>query len=334
VIDRRTFLAGTGAVLLAAPLAAEAQRAGKVYRIGILSFSSITSDMIGPQPQRPSVVALLRGMRELGYVYGEHFVTEPRGGEGRPESHPGLAAELVRLQVDVIVAAGPDLPALKQATSTIPVVMAAASDPVGDGFVRSLGHPGGNFTGLSLQEIDTTGKRLELLKELVPSAGAVAVLWSYRSPNSLRYLAAAETAARELKWKLLKFEIREPDEIDGAFRAATKARAGALLVIASRLLFARAQQVAELAARSRLPVMYDLRPFVEAGGLMSYGADLIEIWRRAAGFVDKILKGAKPADLPVEQPIKFELIINLKAAKQIGLTIPPNVLARADKVIR
>ena len=328
-MDRRSFLGRLAVGTLALPRAARSQAVRKVARIGILSFNSTTSDMIGPRPRRPSSMAFLRGMRDLGYVYGEGFVTEPRGGEGRPESWPGLAAALVPLQVDVIVAAGPDLPGLKRATSTIPIVMAAASDPEGDGFVRSLAHPGGNFTGLSLQEIDTVGKRLELLKELVPSAAQLAVL--YTSP---RYWQAADAVARARQWKLLKLEIRDPGEIEAAFRAATDAHAGGLLDLVGRLTFARARQVAELAATSRLPVMYDLRPYVEAGGLISYGAEIIDIWRRAAVFVDKILKGAKPADLPIEQPTKFELVVNLKAAKALGLTIPPSLLLRVDEVIQ
>ncbi len=333
-MNRRVFIGSLAALgTLAGPPNAQAQPARKVYRIGILGFAATTSDMIGPQPRRPSTIAFLRGMRELGYVYGRDFVTEPRGGEGRPELWAGQAAELVRLPVDVIVAAGVNLYTLKQATSTIPVVMAAASDPEGDGYVQSLRHPGGNITGLSLQEIETTGKRLELLKELVPSAAPVAVLWTHASRNSLRYWQAAESAARARGWKLLKLEIRDPGEIDGAFKAAAEAHAGALLDLATRLTFARARQVAELAARRRLPAMYDLREYVEAGGLISYGADVNDIWRRAATYVDKILKGAKPGDLPVEQPTKFELVINLKTAKALGLTIPPSLLARADEVI-
>src|SRR5712691_7907592 len=333
-MNRRAFICSLAALgTLAVPRASRAQPARKVYRIGILGFAGTTSDMIGPQPRRPSTIAFLRGMRELGYVYGRDFVTEPRGGEGRPELWAGQAAELVRLRVDVIVAAGVNLYTLKQATATIPVVMAAASDPEGDGFVQSLQHPGGNITGLSLQEIETTGKRLELLKELVPSAAPVAVLWNHASRNSLRYWQAAEAAARARDWKLLKLEIRDPGEIDGAFRAAADAHAGALLDLATRLTFARARQVAELAARRRLPAMYDLREYVEAGGLISYGADINDIWQRAASYVDKILKGAKPGDLPVDQPTKVELVINLKTAKALGLTIPQSLLGRADQVI-
>jgi putative ABC transport system substrate-binding protein len=209
--------------------------------------------------------------------------------------------------------------------------MGGAGDPVGQGLVRSLGHPGGNFTGLSTQGVETTGKRLELLKELVPAAALVAVLWNRAS---LLFWQAAEAAARERGWKLLSLEIRDAGEIEGAFKAATNARAGALLVFAGGLFDRQARRIAELAAKSRLPAMYSLGFYVEAGGLISYSADLIDIWRRAAVFVDKILKGAKPADLPVEQPTKFELVINLKTAKALGLTLPPSLLLRANEIIQ
>jgi putative ABC transport system substrate-binding protein len=208
--------------------------------------------------------------------------------------------------------------------------MAGAVDPVGDGLVQSLGHPGANFTGLSNQGVELTGKRLELLRQLVPTAALVAVLWDRFSLPQWR---AAEAPARERGWKLLSLEVRDAGEIEGAFKAATSARAGALLVLGSGLFFPQARRIAELAARSRIPAMYGSRPYVEAGGLIAYGADLSEIWRRAAVFVDKILKGAKPADLPVEQPSKFELLVNLRAAKSLGLTVPPSLLLRADQVI-
>ncbi len=327
-LDRRFFISGLALGAFAVPGVAPAQPARKVYRIGLLGAGP-TSDMVGPQPRSPFANALLRGLRELGYVYGEHFVIEPRGADGWPERYPSLAAELVSLQVDAIVA--PPLAALKQATSTIPIVMAGALDPVGQGVVRSLGYPGGNFTGLSLQSAETTGKRLGLLKELVPGAAPVAVLWDRL--NLLTW-QAAEAATRERGWKLLSLEVREVGDIEGAFKTATAARAGAVLVSAPRLLVSRGRRVAELAARNRLPAMYAVRSYVEAGGLISYGADLIEIYRRSAVFVDRILKGAKPADLPVEQPTKFELVINLKAAKSIGLTIPRPVLSRADEIIQ
>ena len=327
MIDRRAFISSLALGTLAVSRASRAQPAGKVYRIGILAVGE-TADMVGPEPQRPAMNAFARGLRELGYVYGQHFVTEVRGDEGRPELHSSLAADLVRRQPDVIVASGQLLATLKRTTSTIPIVMAGAGDPVGQGLVRSLGHPGGNFTGLSLQSLETTAKRLELLKELVPGAAPMGVLWD-RSSSSWQ---AAEAAARERGWKLLSFEILEEGDIERSLKAATTMRAGAVLVAAPAVA-ARARRVAELAARSRLPAMYGARPYVEAGGLVYYGADLYEIYRRAASFVDKILKGAKPADLPVEQPTRFELVINVKTAKALGRTIPRSVLARADQVI-
>jgi putative tryptophan/tyrosine transport system substrate-binding protein len=333
VIDmyRRVFLGRLTLGALAVAQVAPAQPTRKVARIGVLTVGSTTSDMVGPQPRSAPVNALLRGLHELGYVYGEHFVTEARGGEGRPERFPELAAELVGLRMDVVVAPGPMLSALKQATSTIPIVMAGALDPIAQGLVKSLGQPGGNFTGFSLQSADTAAKRLELVKELVPTAKLVAVLWER---TVLLHWQVAEAAARERGWKLLPIEIRDAGAIEGAVRAATDARAGALLVLAGGILYPQSRRIAELVTKSRLPAIYSLRPQVEAGGLMSYGADPVEIWRRAAVFVDKILKGANPAHLPVEQPTKFELVINLKAAKSIGLTIPQSVLLRVDHVVQ
>jgi len=264
-------------------------------------------------------------------VYGRDFVTEPRGTESSLERAAFIAAELVRLQVDVIVAGGSAETALKQATSTIPIVLPQHFDPVGQGLAQSLSHPGGTFTGLSTQSAEITGKRLELLKELVPGAAPVGVIWDRSSFGSWQL---AEAAARERGWKLLSLEIQDAGELERALSAATKARAGALLVFADRSLTPHSRRVAELAARSRLPAMYEFRFFAEyGGGLISYGADAVEMWRRAATFVDKILKGAKPGDIPIEQPNKFELVINLKTAKALGLTIPPSLLLRADKVI-
>jgi putative ABC transport system substrate-binding protein len=329
-MDRRVFIASLALGAFGAPCASSAQPAGKISRIGILGLRA-TSDLVGSLPRSPSAKALLHGLGQLGYVYGEHFVTEPRGAGGRPERFPRLAAELVGLRVDVILAAGPALPALKQATSTIPVIMTATLDPVRQGFVQSLRHPGGNFTGFSLQSPETIGKRLELLKELVPGAAPVAVVWDQ---SSILDWQAAEAAARERGWKLISLEIRAAGEVESAIRAATGGRAGALLVSAAGLLFPNAQRVVELTARSGLPSMFGLREYVEAGGLISYGADINDIWRRAGVFVDKILKGAKPANLPVEQPLKFELLVNLRAAKALGLTIPQSVLLRADELIQ
>ncbi|HJQ59478.1 MAG TPA: ABC transporter substrate-binding protein [Vineibacter sp.] len=318
------------AATLATAGLAVAQPARKVRRLGILG-NSATDDVIGPQPRAPSISAFLLRLRELGYVYGEHFVTEARGSEGHPERFDALAAELVRLQVDVIVAPGTAMPALVKATSTIPIIMAAASDPVGGGYVQGLAQPGRNVTGLSLQSIETTGKRLELLKELVPGPAPVAVLWDR---GSLPYLRAAEAAAQTQRWTLLPIEIRDPDQLDSLLQAAVGAGAGSLLVCASATLFAQRRRIAALAARNRLPDMYELQPYVEAGGLASYGPDLTDIWRRAADFVDKIWKGAKPGDLPVEQPTKFELVINLQTAATLGLTVPQSILLRADEVIQ
>jgi putative ABC transport system substrate-binding protein len=270
-------------------------------------------------------------MRELGYVYGDRFVTEARGGEGRPERFASLATELAHLRVDVIVAPGPMLSALKHVTSAIPIVMAGALDPVGEGLVKSLGRPGTNFTGFSLQSAETTPKRLELLKEIAPTATLVAVLWER---TVLPHWRAAEIAAKERGWKLLPIEVRDGGELEGAIRAATAARAGALLVLGGGILFPQSRRIADLAAKYRLPAIYSLRPQVEAGGLMSYGADIVGTWHRAAVFVDKILRGANPAELPVEQPSRFELVINRKAANAIGLTVPDSVILRADAVIQ
>ena len=334
LMDRRALLGGLAVGALAVPRVARAQAGRRVHRIGLLGTVPKTAEMVGPQPASPTINALLRGLRELGYVYGEHFVTEPRSAEGKFELFATLVAELVRLRVDVIVAGGPTLDTIKRATSTIPVVMAAAADPVTQGFAQSLGRPGGNFTGMSLQLLETTGKRLELVKELAPGPAPVGVLWDPRAGPVPLSWRAAEAAARARGWTLISLEVRDGGEIDVAFTAATSARAGGLLVLPSALPDGNARRIAGLAAKSRLPVVYALRSYVEAGGLMHYGADVVEIWRRAAVFVDKILKGAKPGDLPIEQPTKFELVINLKAAKAIGLTIPQSVLSRADEIVQ
>ena len=288
--------------------------------------------MTGHQPQNEFVKALLDGLRGLGYVYGEQFVTEPRGAEGHPERYPALIADLLRLQVDVIVAVPASLPALKQATSTIPIVMTGAGDPVKGGFAQSLAHPGANFTGLSNQQPELIGKRLELLKQLVPTTAPVGVVWG---PDGRGWWLVAEAAARKRGWTLLSLAIREAGEIEGAFKAAAHARAGTVLAMDSALFYGReVVRVTEFAARSRLPTMYSHQFYVQRGGLMSYDADLIDIWRHCAVYVDKILQGARPGDLPIEQPTKFELVINLKTAKALGLTIPQSLLLRADQLIQ
>ena len=325
---RRDFLGALGCATIALPLAASAQPQRKIARIGILSTLK-TSDLVGPEPSAPANNAFLRGLHELGYVFGEHFVTEPRGSEGKVEQFGVLASELVREQVDVIVAAGPLLAALQQVNTTIPVVMAGAEDPVGWGLIKSLARPGTNFTGISNQSGELMGKKLELLKELVPGAAPVAVLWDRAS---LPLWQSAEEIGRARNWQLLSLEVRDAGEIEADLKAAATAGAGAILTVGG-LAFRHTGRINELAARSRLPVMYATRLQAEAGGLISYGPDFKEIWRRAAVFVDKILKGAKPADLPVEQPTKFEMVINIKTAKALGLTIPPSLLARADEVI-
>ncbi|MFI5325406.1 MAG: ABC transporter substrate-binding protein [Candidatus Rokuibacteriota bacterium] len=329
-MPRRAFMRGIACGFLAAPLAVEAQPAWKVWRIGVISYAPPTADMIGPDPKNDAVKALLRGLRELGYVYGQHYVTEPRSAERALDRFPSLAAELVRSQVDLIVAVSASLPAVKQATSTIPVVFPGASDPVGQGFALSLRRPGGNFTGLSFQTADLVVKRLDLVKEVAPSAAPVAVLWD----QTLSYQwDAVEAAAQARRWTLVSLPIREVGDLEGAMKSATTARAGALLVTAGLSLDAHPQRVVDLVAKQRLPAMYHQRFYVQAGGLISYAPSLLEIWRAAAVFVDKILKGAKPGDLPVEQPTKVDLAINLKTAKALGLTIPPSLLQRADHVI-
>jgi len=334
-MDRRAFIGGLALEALATLDVARAQPARKVYRIGYLASSGTPSSVQGPDPQSAGFRSLLRGLRELGWVYGEHFVTEARSGEGKLERFRDLAAELVRLKVDVIIGPGPVLPALKQATSTIPVVMVGASAPVSQGLIQSLARPGGNFTGLSLQLVETTGKRLELIKELAPGPAPVAILWDRLAASGGAPWEAAQSAARQGGWGLISLDIREfAGKIEEAFKAASNARAGALLVHPTALFDENLKKITELAVRRRLPAIYGLRGYVEAGGLMSYSADIYDLYYRAAVFVDKILKGARPADLPVEQPTKFDLMINVKAAKAIGLTIPPTLLSRANDVVQ
>jgi putative ABC transport system substrate-binding protein len=317
--------------LLAAPLAVEAQQAAKVPRVGYLSALSGSDSQV----QR-NLEAFRQGLSDLGYVEGHSIAIEYRWAQGKIERLPDLAAELVRLKLDVIVASGgvPVAKAAQQATKVIPIVMTGPADPVADGLVASLARPGGNITGLAIVSHELIGKELQLLKELVPKVSLVAVLWNPDNPGNRHQLRAAETAAQALGVRLQPLETRGPGEIDGAFAAMTRERAGALLVLLDSMLLAQRERIADLAARNRLPAVYGLQLHAQAGGLMAYAANQLDVARRVASYVDRILKGAKPAELPVEQPTKFELVINLKTAKALGLTIPPSVLARADEIIQ
>ena len=316
-------------LLLAPCCAVEAQQPAKVPRIGYLNA-------VSPSTVSDRIEALRQGLRELGYVEGKNIVIEYRYAEGKLDRLPALASELVRLKVDVIVTSGP-LPTrvTKEATTTIPIVMAQDADPVGNGFVASLARPGGNITGLSAQRPELSGKQLELLKETVPKLSRLAVFGTSTQPGNAQSLKETELAAGAFRVKLQYVDILVPKDIEGAFRAAGKGQADAILMmVPSSVAASDRKEIVELAIKNRLPVTYPQSQYVEAGGLMSYGVSINDLNRRAATYVDKILKGRKPAELPVEQPKKFEFIINLKAAKQIGLTIPPNVLVRADRVIR
>ncbi|HEU4340592.1 MAG TPA: ABC transporter substrate-binding protein, partial [Candidatus Binatia bacterium] len=315
-------------LLFALCLPAQAQQTEKIPRIGYLNASS-------PPAVAHRREAFLQGLRELGYVEGKNIVIEWRYAEGKLDRLPELVTELVRLKVDVIVSAGPPpTRSAKRATSTIPIVMGFDDDPVGSGFAASLARPGGNITGLSTLSPEISGKQLELLREIVPKLSRVAVFGNATQPGSPQALREINLAADGFTVQLQYLEVQGPKDIETAFRAANKERADAVLVLAGPVLASQRKQVAELAAKSQLPTIYNRPEFVEEGGLVFYGVSYTDLFRRAATYVDKILKGAKPADLPVEQPTKFEFIVNLKAAKQIGLTIPPNVLARADRVIR
>jgi putative ABC transport system substrate-binding protein len=316
-------------VILASTHLAEAQQPTKIPRIGFLGATS-------PSVELARIEAFRQGLRELGYVEGKSIVIEWRWAEGKFDRLPELAAELVRLKVEVIVTGGStSTGAAKKVTTTVPIVMAQVNDPVGSGFVASLARPGGNMTGLATLAPEISGKQLELLKEIVPKLSRVAVLGTSTAPGNAQALKETELPARAFKIQLQYLDILVPKDIETAFREASKGRADAVLVLGAPVLISQRKQIADLAATSRLPAIYPWPEFVEDVGLMScYGVRVTDLYRRAATYVDKILKGAKPADLPVEQPTKFELVINLKAAKQIGLTIPPNVLARADKVIK
>jgi putative ABC transport system substrate-binding protein len=302
----------------------QAQQAKKVHRIGYLSAGTSSSEAL-------RLEAFREGLRQRGYVEGQNIIIEVRYAEGRPERLPDLAADLVRLKVDVIVTGGTLVRAAKDATSTIPIVMLFSSDPVGNGLVASLARPGGNVTGLSSMAVELGGKRLELFKEAFPKVRRPAVLWQVTSDLAF---SETQTAAQALGLKIRPLELRGPEDFDGVFAVATKERLDGLFTVASAFLTANRKRIVEFALKNKLPAMYHNEDFIEAGGLMTYAPSLLDMHRRAATYVDKILKGTKPSDLPVEQPMKFELIISLKTAKQIGVTIPPNFLVRANKVIR
>jgi putative ABC transport system substrate-binding protein len=328
-MNRRGFLSVVALGMIAAPLAAAAQPAAKVYRIGLLGGSPPDS----PGGRR-AWEGFFQGMRELGYVEGRNIVVEGRWYGDRTDRLPALAAELVRLKVDVIVAGTAPAPeAAQRATSTIPIVMAIHFDPVRSGLAVSLAKPGKNVTGVSTLTLELVGKRLQLLKEAVPDISRVAVLWNPAVANQALEVKETGVAARSLKVQLQVLEARAPSAFAGAFSAMTKDRAGGVLILTSSMFYAERAQIAELAARSRVPAIYSVKDFADAGGLMTYGINLGESFRRTATYVDRILKGARPADLPIEQPTKFELVINLKAASALGLRIPPALLARADEVI-
>jgi ABC-type uncharacterized transport system substrate-binding protein len=316
------------AMLLALCASAEAQQSAKIPRIGYLVGASLSG-------VSDRVEAFRKGLRELGYVEGKNIVIEWRGADGNRNRQRALAGELVRLKVDVIVTAGAGgTRAAKEATSTIPIVMAQDPDPVGTGFVASLAQPGGNITGLSNLRPELSGKRLELMKEIVPKLARLAVLGTSSVPGNAQSLKEMELGASAVRVQLQYLDVLGPKEIETVFRAASKGRADAVLVLGSPFLLSHRIQVVDLALKSQLPAIYYSTEFVEDGGLMSYGVNINDLFRRAATYVDKILKGTKPADLSVEQPTKYELVINLKTAKQIGLTIPQSVLYRADRVIK
>ena len=328
-MNRRAFL-GTLAVF-AAPLAAEAQPAGKVYRIGYLGNAPSNTS---PQVSRFHD-ALRQGLRERGWVEGRNVVIEWRFAEGRMERLPDLVAELIHLKVDVIVtsAGAPAAHAAKQATTTIPIVAIAVSDPVGQGLVASLARPGGNVTGLATLFPELAVKRLGLLTETLPRVSRVAVLWNAANPGNVLILSGVQAAARTLGVTLQSREVRGPGDIEAVFAKMSRGRSDALLVLDDPLLFHHRASIVDFAAKKRLPAMHPFRESVEVGGLIAYSVNIAELHRRAAEYVDRILKGADPGELPMEQPTKFELVINLKTAKTLGLKIPPSLLQRADRVI-
>jgi putative tryptophan/tyrosine transport system substrate-binding protein len=316
------------AMLLTLSFSADAQEAKRIPRIGILFGAS-------PSANAGRVEAFRQGLQELGYIDGKNLLIEDRYAEGKLDRLPALTAELFRLNVELVVTAGPAVTRpVKEATNTIPIVMAFDSDPVGSGFVASLARPGGNITGLSSLSPELTGKRLELLKETVSKLSRVAVLGNPGNTATALNFKEAEVAARAYGLQVQSLEVRGPNDLDSAFSTMIKRRADALLPLGDSVVVFHRDRIIQFATKNRLPGTYPNSEWADAGGLMAYGPDILDSFRRAATYVDKILKGAKPADLPVEQPMKFEFVINLKTAKQIGVTIPPNLLARADRVIR
>jgi len=323
-MKRRTFLVTLAGGLVAAPLAVHGQPGGKVARLGVLLFSTPTTD--------PNLAALIAGLRDLGYVEGRNVALEYRYAEGRPERVRELALQLAALKPDVIVVLGGDMvPFVRDATSTLPVVMLTSQNPVEAGVVASFARPGGNLTGVAFVSSETAGKRLQFLKEAAPALTRVAVLWNPDHPDG--EYRDIESAARRLGIHVQSLEVRRPEDFDGAFQAAIHARSEALMVVSSRFMNLNRPRIVEFASGQRIPLATGWGPWARTGSFLSYGPDLDTLVRRAAAHVDRILKGAKPADLPIEQPIKFELVINLKTAKTLGLTIPPSLLQRADQVI-
>ena len=324
-MKRRAFIAGLGSAV-AWPVVARGQQASKIYRVGILSA--------GPVPPPNILSAFVDGLRELGWIDGKNIAFEQRYADNNLDRLLDLAADLVRRDVDVIVAAGTLAPlAAKRATSSIPIVMTGAGDPLDSGLIASLARPGGNLTGLSLMAPDLAGKRLELLKELLPTLSQVAVLWNAANPYSAVVLKETKSAAQILNIDVRSLEVREPGDLDGALNAATEKPLDALITVEDPLTVSLRRKIVDFAAAHHVAAMYGLREFADAGGLIAYGADLSDLWRAAASYVSKILKGARAADVPIEQPTKFDLVINLKTAKALGLTVPPTLLARADEVI-
>ena len=326
-MDRRTFLSALSGSLLAAPLAAEAQPAPGIHRIGFLgnSTAALEANLVGP---------FREGLRDLGYVEGRNVLIEYRWAEGKYDRFPALIGELLALKVAVIVTAGtPATLAVKKATTSVPLVMLAVGDPVGTGIVPSLSHPGGNITGLTAISTEMDAKRLELLREVVPSVSYIALLWNAGSPLQVLAEKQVQAAAQVLRMRVLSLGVKTEEEIKSALAVMARERPDALLVLADRLLLHHRALIMDFATRHRLPGVHAYRELVEAGGLMSFGPSYADMHKRAAYFVDRILKGAKPGDLPVERPLTFELVINLKTARALGLTIPQSLLQRADQVI-